>query len=77
MNAPYKPGEERKERMAVEQLWVLAFDPKTGERAKIVCCPKGAAAAHAAILEMEGFDVRVHTQKEVDEMVGSESTGRE
>ena len=55
--------------MVTEQVWVLAFDPASGERVKFVCCPKGASYAHKAVLEMEGYEVRVCTQEEVDEMI--------
>lgn len=58
--------------MVAEQVWVLAFDPVSDERVRFVCCPEGAAAAHASVFEMEGYTVRVCAQEEIDALIEEE-----
>ena len=52
-----------------ERVWILAFDKVTGERMNFASCPKQNAAFYSTKFEMEGYDVKVMAQEEIDEYV--------
>lgn len=53
-------------------IWVIAYDKTTGERAEFVCCPQGNASYHAEVFRMKGYDVKILTSEEVDALLEAE-----
>lgn len=55
----------------MEQLWVIAFDKATGERKEFTCCGKNNARFYKEKYLIDGYDVKVMTDEEVDKMLES------
>lgn len=51
------------------QLWVIAFDKATGERVNFTICDKKLVSFYQAKYEIEGYDTKVLTSEQVDDLI--------
>lgn len=58
--------------MEINSLWVIAFDKETGERVNITVCPKNNVPFYEAKYRMEGYEPRIFTNEEIDELIEQE-----
>lgn len=49
-----------------DNVWVIAYDPKTDERADFVYCPRGNAAFNKMNFELRGLRVEIVEEEELD-----------
>lgn len=57
---------------ASDSVWVIAFDKETGKRAGFTCCPKKNSLLYKEKYLMEGYDVRMYTDDELDSLIEQE-----
>lgn len=57
----------------MESVWVIGFNKDTGVREKFVCCSKNNCKFYESAYCDGGYDVRVFTGKEIDELIDKES----
>lgn len=58
--------------MTSSYRWVLSYDRKTGERVHFTTCPKNKAMFYEELYKMDGYEVRVLTDEEIDGLIASE-----
>lgn len=58
--------------MKFEYRWVIAYDKETGERVHFTTCPKNNALFYREKYLIDGYDARILTDEEVDEIIASE-----
>lgn len=56
----------------IESVWVIGFNKDTGKREKFTCCPKNNSKLYEEMYLGEGYDVKILTNEEVDELIESE-----
>lgn len=49
-----------------DNVWVIAYDPKTNERADFVYCPRNNATLHKMNFELRDLRVEILEEEELD-----------
>lgn len=58
--------------MENQYVWVIPFDKETGERVGFVRCGKSSASFHAENYKIDGYDVKIMNDEEIETLIEHE-----
>ena len=62
--------------MVDEYVWIIGFDKESGIRKNFTCCPKNNARFYEELYIGDGYDVKILTGKELDDLIETENKGQ-